>query len=71
MNERRRLTQFLTLKDRLTLWAEKVRVDADKLRPGPEKEALLRKARQANTAAHLSDWANSPACSRRSEAPSD
>jgi hypothetical protein len=59
MTERRRFKQFLSLKDRLTLWAEKVRKVAGQLPPGHEKEALLKKARQADTAAHLDDWANS------------
>ena len=60
MAERRRFKQFLSLKDRLALWSEQVRAEAAKLQPGPEKEALLKKARQADTAAHLEDWANSP-----------
>ena len=60
MQTRRRVIQSMTLKDRLTLWARKVRADAEKLRPGPEKDALLKKASQADTAAHLDDWANSP-----------
>jgi hypothetical protein len=30
------------------------------LPPGPEKEAALRKIRQAETASHLDEWANSP-----------
>ena len=50
----------MTLQERLQLWAEKVRADAEKLRPGPEKDALLKKARQTDTACHLDDWANSP-----------
>ena len=33
---------------------------AAKLPPGPERDALIRKARQADTASHLDDWANSP-----------
>ena len=37
-----------------------VRDQAAKLPPGPEREALIKKARQADTAAHLDDWANSP-----------
>ena len=52
--------QTLSLKDRLTSFAKEVRDKASLLRPGPEKDALLRKARQADTAPHLEDWANSP-----------
>lgn len=57
---RSRIRQTMSLKERLTLWARKVRDQANELRPGPEKEALLNKARQADAAAHLDDWANSP-----------
>jgi hypothetical protein len=34
---------------------------ASRLPPGPEKEMSLRKIRQAQTASHLDDWANSHA----------
>ena len=40
MGKRRGIKQ-VTLKDRLRLWAEKVRRDADHLLAGPEKDALL------------------------------
>jgi len=60
MAKRRRFKQFLSLKDRLTLWSRQVRAAAEKLPSGPEKEALINKARQADTAAHLDEWANSP-----------
>jgi hypothetical protein len=58
--ERRRFKQTVSLKDRLALFAEEVRQKALQLRPGPEQDALLKKARQADTASHLNDWANSP-----------
>jgi hypothetical protein len=57
--QRRRFKQQFTLQDRLASWAEKVRQQADELRPGPERDALLKKASQAETAAHIDDWANS------------
>ena len=57
--QRRRFKQQFTLQDRLSSWAEKVRQQADELRPGPERDALLKKASQAETAAHIDDWANS------------
>ena len=60
MKRRRRFQQTISLKDRLASFAKEVREKAALLRPGPEKDALLRKARQADTAAHLEDWANSP-----------
>jgi hypothetical protein len=58
--ERRRFKQFLTLEDRLSVWASTIRKQASTLPAGPERDALLKKARQADTAAHINDWANSP-----------
>jgi hypothetical protein len=60
MKLRRRFEQNLSLQDRLSIWAKQVREQAAKLPPGIEKEVLLKKARQADTASHLNDWANSP-----------
>lgn len=42
--------------------AEKTRLEAQaaKLRHGPEKEMLLRKLRQLETASHMSEWLKSP-----------
>ena len=60
MLKRRRFRQTKSLQDRLAAWAEEVRQQAAKLPPGPERDALLKKLRQADTASHLDDWANSP-----------
>jgi hypothetical protein len=60
MKQRRRFTQTTSLKDRLASFAKKIRAEASQLKPGPEQDALLKKARQADTASHLDDWANSP-----------
>ena len=60
MLKRRRFLQTKSLQDRLAAWAEEVREQAAKLPPGPERDALLKKLRQADTASHLDDWANSP-----------
>jgi len=60
MLRRRRLKQTQSLQDRLLTWTEEVREQAAKLPPGPERDALLKKLRQAETAARLEDWANSP-----------
>ena len=42
--------------------AEKAKLEAQvaKLKPGPQKDALLRKIRQLDTAAHVSEWLSSP-----------
>ena len=60
MLKRRRFHQTKSLQDRLAAWAEEVREQAAKLPAGPERDALLKKLRQADTASHLEDWANSP-----------
>ena len=59
MTERRRFKQTASLKDRLIVFAAEARKKAAKLAPGIERDDLLRKARQADTASHLDDWANS------------
>jgi hypothetical protein len=58
--QRRRFKQTISLKDRLASFSQEIREKAAKLRPGAEQDALLKKARQADTAAHLTEWANSP-----------
>jgi hypothetical protein len=59
MTTGRRSKQTASLKERITAWAEDVRNQAHKLAPGVERDALLRKANQADTAARLDDWVNS------------
>ena len=60
MFKRRRFKQSLSLKDRLNLFAKDARSGADELPPGPAKEELLRKARQADIASEIDEWVNSP-----------
>ena len=59
MTQRRRFKQKLSFQDRLSAWAKEVLEQANKLRPGPERELLLKKAQQADTAAHMDGWLNS------------
>jgi hypothetical protein len=59
MLKRRRFKQSLSLKDRLASFAKDALANADALPPGPAKDNLLRKARQADTAMHLDEWVNS------------
>jgi hypothetical protein len=60
MLKRRRLKQSASLKDRLASFAKKVREKASTLPPGAEKNDLLRRACQADTASsHLDGWINS------------
>jgi len=58
--QRRRFKQNISLQDRLTAWADQVREQAKKLPPGPEREAQLKRASQADIASRLDEWANSP-----------
>ena len=57
---RRRLVRSASLKDRLEAFAEEARAKAERMPPGPERDEMLKKVRQADVAAHLDDWANSP-----------
>ena len=50
MQDHRPRRQFLSLKDRLALYATEVRKKAACLPPGTEKDALLEKARRADGA---------------------
>jgi hypothetical protein len=57
--QRRRFKQSTSLKERLASFAEEQKARASQLGPGPEKDALLKKARQADNASHIDEWANS------------
>ncbi|MFT4115079.1 hypothetical protein [Bradyrhizobium sp.] len=59
MFKRRRFKQQLTLQDRLAAWSKAVHEQAAALPPGPERDALIKKARQADVANHLDDWVRS------------
>jgi hypothetical protein len=60
MQNRRRFKHQVSLQDRIIAWAREVRAQAAELPPGPDRDELLKKVRQAETAMHLEDWANSP-----------
>ena len=45
---------------RLANRAKELREEAKLLPPGVVRDATIRAARQANTAAHLAEWVNSP-----------
>jgi len=57
---RRRVKQTRSLEDRMAEQATKLKEQADQLPAGEEREALLKRARIAETGAHLSDWLKSP-----------
>jgi hypothetical protein len=60
MHERLRFKQLATLEKRLTEEAARLRREAEAAPPGIERERLVRRARQAETAAHMSEWLTSP-----------
>ena len=60
MFQRRRFRQTQSLKDRLVSEVKRLREEAKTLPPGASRESKLRKARQAETAAHIDEWLRSP-----------
>ena len=60
MELRHRFKQTISLSDRLRSFSAELTARASKLRPGLERDALLRRARMADTASHIDEWANSP-----------
>jgi hypothetical protein len=57
MSKRRRFKHSTSLKERLASFAKEVRAKASRLPPGVERDTLLKKASQADTATHLDEWA--------------
>lgn len=60
MQHRRRFKQTTTLEERLAQEAERLRDLAKELPYGPEREILLRRARQAEVGSHMTEWLTSP-----------
>jgi hypothetical protein len=58
--QRRRFTQNQSLEERLAEEAKRLRAAAKSLPPGAKREELIRKARQAETGSHMSEWLSSP-----------
>jgi len=58
--QRRRRSVSHTFEENIA--AERARVEAQlaRLKPGPQMDALRRKIRQLDTAAHMSEWLTSP-----------
>jgi hypothetical protein len=57
---RRRFKQTKSLEERLAEEAKRLREEAKLLPPDAVREALLRRARQAETGSHMSEWLSSP-----------
>jgi len=45
------------LRDRLAIFAQNMRAKAARVKPGPERDDLLMRAQQADTALHVDGWA--------------
>ena len=60
MVKRRRVKQIMSLEQRLSIEAKRLRNEASSLPPGPAREDLMRRARQADTGSHMSEWLDSP-----------
>lgn len=60
MLKRRRVKQVQTLAERLAAEGLRLKERAKALPPGLGREGLLRRARQIDTAVHLSEWLSSP-----------
>jgi hypothetical protein len=61
--QRRGFNHILSFPDRLAEEAERLHAEAEKLPHGHERDLLLRKARQTETAAHVNEWLTSPGLS--------
>lgn len=57
--------QSISFKDRIALFAKEVSETASQMPSGPERENMLRKARQAETAAEIEEMLSSPLMLRR------
>jgi predicted trehalose synthase len=59
MQERRRFNHTAPLDQRLIEEAQSLRKEAQGTHPGIERERLIRRAREAETAAHMQEWLTS------------
>jgi hypothetical protein len=60
MQHRRRFKHSESLEQRLADEAQRLRKEAKGTPPGVERDRLLRRARQAETGSHMSEWLRSP-----------
>jgi len=56
----KRLSELNSLEERLSEEAKRLREEAKLLPPGTKRDKLIRKARQADTGSHMSEWLRSP-----------
>jgi hypothetical protein len=60
MMQRRRFKHTSSLEERLSEEAKRLRAKAKLLPPGAARDEMIRRARQAELAAHLNEWLTSP-----------
>jgi hypothetical protein len=60
LQKRLHFKQTESIQSRLLAFASDVRAQAETLSPGSERDELLKKARVADAALHLNQWAYSP-----------
>jgi hypothetical protein len=58
--DRRLFNQTQSLEERLADEAKRLRAEAKLLPAGAARDDLIRKARQAETGSHMSEWLRSP-----------
>jgi hypothetical protein len=58
--KRRRFKQTVSLEERLAEEARCLREEAELLPHGPARDDAIRRARQAETGSHMSEWLRSP-----------
>ncbi|APO51953.1 hypothetical protein LUI11_30830 [Bradyrhizobium diazoefficiens] len=58
--QRRHVKHTTSLEERLAEQAQRLHAEARSLPPGIERERTIRKARQAEIGAHISEWLRSP-----------
>jgi hypothetical protein len=59
MQRHSRFQQSIPLRDRLSAFIRAMRERAALIPPGPERDELLKKAKRAEEAREMEDWANS------------
>jgi len=59
--KRRRIKQTTSLEVRLLRQVEQIKLRAESMPPGQEREQLLKKARDADMGAQIEGWLRSPA----------
>jgi hypothetical protein len=58
--ERRRFSHTQSLEERLAQEAKRLRAEAKLLPHGARRDEIIRRARQAETGSHMSEWLRSP-----------